>query len=96
MALLYSVNTATSLGVVWGVSSVVHCDWPRSPCSRTHLIRQKTCSQRDGRKSSNGTDVTCDVKVTLPACSEKGDDGVVYSKPSNTLPDVDCMNLWLM
>lgn len=38
----------------------------------------------------------CDLKVTLPACSEKGDNGVVYSKQINTLPDVDCMDLWLM
>lgn len=36
------------------------------------------------------------MKVTLPACSKKGDDGVVYSKQINTLPDVDCMILWLM
>jgi len=61
-----------------------------------NVIRQKACFRRGGRKSSNGTREACKAKVTLPACSEKGDDGAVCSKQINTLPDVDCMNLWLM
>lgn len=96
-ALLYSVNAAASLWILFGGLTRWCTATGRTAHALGHdVIRQKPCFQRDGRKSSNGADETCNVKVTLPACSEKGGDGVVYSKQINTLPDVDCMNLWLM